>query len=177
MGSIATEAVEASKRLLERGVFANVIVVSSPELLLGILGERDDYRHLTETLGVSGDLHAVEGAGGSEAGLVSLAGRRVPIVATCDGEAGLLDNAGSIIGVKQRTLAVRKFSKCGRPDEVYAMHHLDADSIVEACGRVLSETALEDLVVSPALLERLAGRGSAPRASWRELWPDAGSSE
>ena len=33
---------------------------------------------------------------------------------------------------------------------------IDADSIVEACGRVLSETALEDLQVSPALLERLA---------------------
>ena len=102
---------------------------------------------------------AVQGAGASEAGLVSLAGRRVPIVAVCDGEAGLLDNIGSIVGVKQLTLAVRKFSKCGRPDQVFEYQSLDPDSIAEACGRVLSETALESLQVSPALLERLAGRG------------------
>lgn len=172
MGSPATEAVEAAGKLLARGIFANVIVVSSPELLLGILGEDQGYAHLREGLCVSGDLHAVEGAGRSEAGLVSIAGRRVPIVAVCDGEAGLLDNIGSIVGVKQVTLAVRKFSKCGRPDQVYGLHHLDSDSIVEACGRALSDTALEDLVVERGLLERLAGRASA-RADWRELWPAA----
>jgi pyruvate dehydrogenase E1 component len=174
MGSVATEALAASEKLLARGVFANVIVVSSPELLLGILGEHDGYAHLRRGLGISGDLHAISGAGTSEAGLVSLAGRRVPIVAVCDGEAGLLDNIGSIVGVKQQTLAVRKFSKCGRPDQVYRYQHLDADSIVEACGKVLSETALEDLAVSPALLERLAGRAPA-RPDWRALWPDAGT--
>jgi pyruvate dehydrogenase E1 component len=95
-------------------------------------------------------------------------------VAVCDGEAGLLDNIGSIVGVKQETLAVRKFSKCGRPDQVFVYQHLDGDSIVEACGKVLAETALEDLRVSPALLERLAGRSTAPRPPWRELWPADG---
>jgi pyruvate dehydrogenase E1 component len=173
MGSVATEALEAAQLLLERGVFANVIVVSSPELLLGILGEHDDYAHLRQGLAISGDLHALAGAGGSEAGLVSIAGRRVPLVAVCDGEAGLLDNIGSIVGVKQQTLAVRKFSKCGRPDQVYRYQHLDAASLVEACGKALSETALENLSVSPALLERLAGRAPAAR-DWRALWPQAG---
>ena len=71
---------------------------------------------------------------------------------------------------------MRKFSKCGRPDEVYRYQHLDAESIVEACGQVLSETALENLAVSPALLERLAGRAPAPR-DWRALWPEAGAGE
>ena len=171
MGSVTTEALDAARKLLARGIFANVIVVSSPELLLGILGHKDDHRHLRETLGIRGDLFAVEGAGASEAGLLSLAGRRVPCVAVCDGEAGLLDNIGSIVGVRQLTLAVRKFSKCGRPDQVYAYQHLDGDSIVEACGQVLSETALEELRVSPELLARLAGRAAAPRADWRTLWP------
>jgi len=174
MGSVTTEALAASDALVERGVFANVIVISSPELLLGILGHQSEYRHLREGLGIDGDLHAVEGAAASEAGLVSLAGRRVPCVAVCDGEAGLLDNIGSIVGVKQETLAVRKFSKCGRPDQVFAYQHLDGDSIAEACGRVLAETALEDLRVSPRLLERLAGRAAEPRRDWRALWPDAG---
>ena len=174
MGSVTTEALEAATALIARGVFANVIVVTSPELLLGILGHQDDHRHLREGLGIDGDLHAVAGAGDSEAGLVSLAGRRVPCVAVCDGEAGLLDNIGSIVGVKQLTLAVRKFSKCGRPDQVFAYQHLDAHSIVEACGQVLSETALEDLRVSPALLARLAGRSAASRPGWRELWDGDG---
>jgi len=175
MGSVTTEAIAASEKLLERGVFANVIVVTSPELLLGILGDQSGYRHLREGLDVTGDLHAVAGSPQDEAGLLSLAGRRVPCVAVCDGEAGLLDNIGSIVGVRQETLAVRKFSKCGRPDQIFAYQHLDAASIVEACGKVLSETALEDLRVSPALLERLAGRADSPRPSWRELWPSADS--
>ncbi len=171
MGSVATEALEASAALLERGVFANLTVVTSPDLLLGILAEADDYLHLREGLGVSGDLFAVADAARSEAGLVGLAGRRVPCVAVCDGEAGLVDNVGSIVGVKQRTLAVRRFSKSGRPDEVFAYQGLDRDSIVEACGRMLAETALEDFVVAPALLERMAARGGRPRPHWRELWP------
>ena len=174
LGSLVTEAVAASDRLLELGIFANVIVVSSQDLLLGIQGRENGYRHLRETLGINADLHAVQGAGSSEAGLVSLAGRRVPAVAVCDGEAGLLDNIGSVIGVRQMTLAVRKFSKCGRPSDVFAYQHLDAPSIVEACGQALSETALEDLHVSPGLLERLAGRAESARRDWRELWPGRG---
>src|SRR5262249_6341193 len=108
MGSVAPEAIDASRELLERVIFVTVFVVSAPGLLLGIVGEQSGYAHLRETLGVDGGLHAVDGAGETEAGLVSIAGRRVPVVAVCDGEAGLLDNIGSIVGVKQVTLAVRK---------------------------------------------------------------------
>jgi pyruvate dehydrogenase E1 component len=175
MGALAPEALEASEALYKKGVHANVILVSSPELLLGILGEKSGYEHLLGTLGVDGDLHATAGAADSEAGLISLAGRRVPIVAVLDGEAGLLDNIGSIVGVKQKTLALRKFSKCGRPDEIYAYHHLDAQGIVEACGEALATTALEELKVERSLLERLAGR-EVRRRDWRELWPEAGGS-
>lgn len=174
MGPLVPEALEASDALLEIGIFANVHVVSSPELLLGILGEQEGYSLLREGLGVDGNLHGVQSASASQAGLISLAGRRVPCVAVCDGEAGHLDNIGSILGVRCRTLAVRKFSKCGRPDEVYAYQSLDAEAIRDACGQVLSETALEDFVVDPALLERFAGQASAPKPNWRELWrPEA----
>ncbi|MEX1024025.1 MAG: pyruvate dehydrogenase [Planctomycetota bacterium] len=169
MGSVATEAVAAADVLLEHGILANVIVVSSPELMFGILGHQDDYRHLREDLGVNGDLHAAPSTAESTGELISIAGRRVPIVAICDGEAGLLDNIGSIVGVKQITLAVRKFSKSGRPDQVYRYQGLDSESIVDAAGRALSETALEDLRVAPELLERLAG-GGRQRPDWRELW-------
>ncbi len=174
LGSVATEALDAAAKLLERGIFANVIVISSPELLLGILGERSGYRHLVEGLGVDGHLHvSLKEPVREEAQLVSLAGRRVPVVAVCDGEAGLVDNIGSIVGVRQITLAVRKFTKCGRPDQVYRYLGLDGDALVEAAGRALAETALEDLRLSPAALEALAARQTRPGAvrDWRELWP------
>lgn len=173
MGSLVTEALTAATELLERGIFADIIVVTSPELLLGILGDQTNYSHLRETLGVTGDLHLSPSATASRAGLAGLAGRRVPCVALCDGEAGLLDNVGSVVGVRCRTLAVRKFSKCGRPDEVFRYQDLDPTSIVEACGQVLSETALENLVVDPEVLNQLAGAPQQAKTNWRDLWPSA----
>ena len=62
MGSLVTEALAAARTLLELGIFANVTVVTTPELLLGILADQDEYRHLRRTLNVSGDLFAVEAA-------------------------------------------------------------------------------------------------------------------
>jgi len=54
---------------------------------------------------------------------------------------------------------------------------LHAEAIVEACGRALSETALESLQVSPDLLARMNGSTSRSRPAWRELWPDAPAPE
>lgn len=170
LGSLVTEALEASERLLKIGIYANVIVITSQDLLLGIQGEADDYKHLTEALGINGDLHAVPLRGAASPEMVSLAARRIPIVAVCDGEAGLVDNIGSIVGVKQRTLAVRKFSKCGRPSDVFALQNIDAAAIVEAAGQALSETALENLQLSQSLLAQHAGLAAAPKQDWRELW-------
>ena len=93
-------------------------------------------------------------------------------MAVGDGEAGLLDNIGSIVGVKQRPLAVRKFSKCGRPSDVFSYHHLDADAIVQATGQVLSETALENLVVNASTIDAHARRPKSGSTDWRELWPE-----
>lgn len=172
MGSVASEALEASDRLRPQGIYANVIAVSSPDLLLGNLAAQNDFAHLRHGLGVDGNLHlAPRGAVDGRAELVTLAGRRVPVVSVHDGEAGLLDNIGSVLGVRQEALAVRKFSKCGRPDQVYAYQHIDAASIVEACGKVLAETALEEVKVSRRALEDLAQRPQAAAAGdWRELW-------
>ncbi|HZL98738.1 MAG TPA: pyruvate dehydrogenase, partial [Planctomycetota bacterium] len=120
MGSPATEALAASDRLRKEGVYANVIAVASPELLLGNLAAQNDFLHLRHGLGLDGNLH-LSPVGPVDAGaeLVTLAGRRVPVVSVHDGESGLLDNIGSILGVRQEALAVRKFSKCGRPDQVF----------------------------------------------------------
>ncbi|MCC7382583.1 MAG: pyruvate dehydrogenase [Deltaproteobacteria bacterium] len=157
MGSVTTEALAACDRLREQGIFANVIVVTSADLLAGNLAHEDGYRHLRETLGVTADLHLTRsGAKGTElldrADLVLAAGRRVPIVAVVDGEPGLLDNLGSIVGVRAETLALRKASKSGRPVDVFRYLHIDADSVFEAAGRVLTETALENVRISRSLV-------------------------
>lgn len=166
MGALVTEALEASSSLLNKGIYANVHVVTSPDLLCGNLADKDCYSHLKQGLGVSGDLHLRVLK--AEAELKTLSGNRVPIVSVHDGEPGLLDNLGSIVGVKQIALAVRKHSKCGRPSDVFGYHGMDSQAIEEACGKVLSETALEQV--------QIPADWDAPRASssahthWSSLW-------
>lgn len=168
MGALVMEALAASDQLLQRGVYADVIVVTSPDLLLGINGRRDGHRHLLSTLGIDGRLW-LRPDGQALTGLdaVDLAGRRIPVVSVHDGEEGLLDNIGSLIGVKQTSLSVRKFSKSGTPAHVYGYHGLDADSIAEACWLALTEIAAEKVSLSAqgyAVLERFAEQGRVPAA-------------
>ncbi len=181
MGPMGTEALKASDELLKRGVYANVIMVTSPDLLCGIQAHNDDYQVLRERLGVNGSLVLQPIANGqaTAAEVMTLSGRRIPCVSVHDGEAGLLDNIGSILGVRHESLAVRKHSRTGRPADVYAYHHIDWASVIEACGKVLAETALEQVRVSPQVIAQVAGE--QPSASgfvnWRELWPPHDPSE
>ncbi len=177
MGSVATEALEASDRLRDEGIYVNVIAVSSPELLLGNLAAGNDFHHLRHGLGLDSNLRLSPTGTAVDDGaeLVTMAGRRVPVVSLHDGEAGLLDNIGSILGVRQEVLAVRKFSKCGRPDQVFGYQGIDADALVAAVGKVLSETALEEVQISRRALDELAGRTAPSVRDWRELWDVPGA--
>jgi pyruvate dehydrogenase E1 component len=168
MGALGTEAIIASEALLKKGIYANVIMVTSSDLLVGIQAHEDNYQHLKEGLGINGDLHLVS-EGDLSAELVAIAGRRVPVVSVHDGEAGLLDNIGSIIGVKQISCAVRKHSKCGRPKDIYHLHGIDAEAIVEAVGQCLSETALENVQVASHQLSAMVSQRS-PKTQWQDLW-------
>ncbi len=166
LGAMGSEALAASDRLKAEGIYANVVVVTSGDLLVGNLGHKDGYRHLIEGLGINGDLYLTEPNGhGAEitdrSDLVLAAGRRVPIVALVDGEPGIIDNVGSIVGVKSETLGVRKASKSGRPVDVYGYHHIDGEGVYEACLRVLESTALENVRVSRSLLPQPAPSTSA----------------
>jgi pyruvate dehydrogenase E1 component len=175
MGVMGTEAIAAADALLERGIYANVLMCTSAELLLGRFAEDNDYAQLTK-LGVNGDVHLVATAGEQldAADILLLGARKVPIVSIADGELGLLDNAGSIVGTKQISLGVSKFSKSGRPSEVFAYHGLDANSIVDAAGKALSMSTLTKVKVSPQTLKQVEaqGRVTPPTSSWRDFWPD-----
>ena len=57
MGSLTTEAIKASENLLTRGIYANVVVVTSPDLLCGILAHENDYNYLRSVLNINADLY------------------------------------------------------------------------------------------------------------------------
>jgi pyruvate dehydrogenase E1 component len=164
MGAMGSEALAASDKLLAEGIYANVIVVTSGDLLCGNLAHENGYRHLKETLQISGDLYLAANNGhgvelSNRGDFVLAAGRRVPLVAVVDGEPGLLDNLGSIVGVKAETLGVRKASKSGRPVDVYAYQHIDGDGVYQACLEMLEATAMENVRVSRSLLSGRDERG------------------
>jgi pyruvate dehydrogenase E1 component len=174
MGVMVTEALKASEKLLARGIYANVIAVTSPDLLCGILAHENGYHYLRNELGINSNLYLNKSGDVSSADLLTVSGRRIPIVSVHDGEAGLLDNLGSIVGVRHESCAVRKHSKCGRPSEIYHFHHIDDEAVVEACGQVLSETALEKVIVNKQSLEDVSqaeASASATTPHWTELWP------
>ena len=173
LGSLTTEAIKASNELLKQGIYANVIVVTSPDLLAGNLAYKNNFSYLKNHLGVNGDIHLVSKDNLGQAEVVTLSARRVPIVSVHDGEPGLLDNLGSIVGVKHESLAIRKHSKCGTPEDVYGYHGIDSKGVVQACGKVLSETALEEVRVSKEVLKALKGSSEATtQESWENLWPE-----
>ena len=118
MGALGREACEASTELLKQGIYANVIIVTSPDLLLGVLAHSNQYAHLKKGLSVS----------------------VAPVVSVHDGEPGLLDNIGSLLGRPQECLAVRKHSVCGKPSEIYQYHGLDLSSIMTASVKVLERS-------------------------------------
>ncbi|MFZ3230956.1 MAG: pyruvate dehydrogenase [Pseudobdellovibrio sp.] len=174
MGALTTEAIKASEDLLARGIYANIIVVTSSDLLCGILAHENDYDYLRNGLGINPNLYLNKSGDIGSADLTTVSGRRIPIVSVHDGEAGLLDNLGSIVGVRQESCAVRKHSKCGRPNEIYHFHGLDAEAIIDACGKTLSETALEKVIVTKASLDEVAQTETSNHNSalhWTELWP------
>jgi pyruvate dehydrogenase E1 component len=174
MGAMVSEGIIASEKLLARGIYANVIAVTSSDLLCGILAHENDYHYLRNELAITPDIYLNQTGDVGSADLITVSGRRIPIVSVHDGEAGLLDNLGSIVGVRHESCAVRKHSKCGRPPEIYHFHGIDSEALIEACGKVLSETALEKVIVSKQSLEDVAQaetQASQSNPHWTELWP------
>ncbi len=153
MSALVAEALKASDALQKQGIFANVFVVTSPDLLLGNYADKDGYVQLKDKLGVNGNLYLNRGGEVStSADWVSAQGARIPIVSVHDGEPGLLDNIGSIVGTQQKALAVRKTSKSGTTADIFHLHGLDSESIQHACVAALESTAKESFNLNPLVL-------------------------
>ena len=109
-GVLVAEAVEASRQLEARGVFASVFVVTSPDRLYR--GTREIRPWLLE--------------------LVTPEEEDVPVVSVLDGHSHGLSFIGSALGVPQVALGVDDFGQSGARAELYRHYGIDADAIMRA---------------------------------------------
>lgn len=116
MGAVVPEALAAADRLNQVGISADVICVTSPDLL---------YRAL----------RAREGREDAESWILDQvfpADRATPLVTVLDGHPHTLSFLATINRVPCASLGVTRFGQSGSLDEVYRYHGLDTDSIVSA---------------------------------------------
>jgi len=115
-GVMVPEAVEAGRALRERGVFANVFAVTSPDLL---------YRDVKGPRPYLKDLVRAEEAG-------------VPVVSVLDGHSRTLAFIGAALGVRQIPLGVDHFGQSGSRQDIYRHYGIDAAAIARAALTVMS---------------------------------------
>ena len=127
-GPAVSQALRASDRLLQGGIFANVIVVTSPSLLVGRLGrlsnsaeagfslehDGEDYRHLRRLIPPEErEFAPIVGVADGSSLHLALAGSRLGV------------SAGSVdLGIEKNGLSVRSV------EEIYQYHRLGWRNIV-----------------------------------------------
>lgn len=116
VGAVVPEALAAVDRLEQVGIAADLICVTSPDLL---------YRAL----------RAREGREDAESWILDQIfppDRATPLVTVLDGHPHTLSFLGMINRVPCASLGVTRFGQSGSLDDVYRYHGLDTDSIVSA---------------------------------------------
>ena len=53
--------------------------------------------------------------------------------------------------------------------DIYQFHGIDSQAVFEACGKVLSENAMETVRLNQRTLQQASTETSVPK-NWRELW-------
>lgn len=116
MGALVPEALAAADRLAALGHAADVVSVTSPDLL---------FRALQSRRGLSEDPTWILDQ-------VFPADRATPLVTVLDGHPHTLAFLGTIQNTPTTTLGVTRFGQSGSIDDVYRYHGIDTDSIVAA---------------------------------------------
>ena len=129
-GAIVPEAVEASRQLLEEGVFANVINVTGPGPL---------YRRFQES--VRDTIRANGGASPFLADVIPMDERGAPAVTVVDGHPHSLGWIGGALSTATFPLGVTRYGQSGNPAELYREYEIDADSIMAACFGALEASS------------------------------------
>ena len=120
-GAMVPEAVQASKRLEEEGILANVINVTGPGPLY-----RNFQTHARAVMGA-------QKAQPFMADVISETERRAPIVTVLDGHPHMLAWLGGALGTKVFPLGVTKFGQSGSTTDLYKEYGIDVSSIMAGC--------------------------------------------
>jgi pyruvate dehydrogenase E1 component len=116
MGAVVPEALAAAERLEQVGVPADVVCVTSPDLLYRAVRARQGHE--------SADSWVLD--------QVFPADRATPLVTVLDGHPHTLAFLAIVNRVPVSSLGVTRFGQSGGLEDVYRYHGLDADSIVRA---------------------------------------------
>ena len=116
MGAVVTEALLAADRLDQVGVAADVVCVTSPDLL---------FRALRARQGRQADQSWILDQ-------VFPAKRAAPLVTVLDGHPHTLAFLASVQGVPSALLGVSGFGQSGSLEQVYRHHGIDSDAVVRA---------------------------------------------
>jgi pyruvate dehydrogenase E1 component len=113
MGAVVTEVLAAADRLASLGLAADVVCVTSPDLLFRAVRAR-------------------RGLGSAPTWVIDSVFRETPLVTVLDGHPHTLAFLAGIRGVPATHLGVTAFGQSGDLDAVHRYHGLDTDSIVGA---------------------------------------------
>jgi pyruvate dehydrogenase E1 component len=116
MGALVPEALAAADRLAAQDVPAEVVCVTSPDLLYRALRARQGH----------------EVAESWVLDQVFPADRAAPLVTVLDGHPHTLSFLATINQVKHSALGVTRFGQSGALEDVYRLHGIDADAITAA---------------------------------------------
>ena len=124
-GVMVPEAIKASNKLIEEGLFANVINVTGAGPL---------YRSFQAST------NAIFEGGNSNLfinNILSSDDTKAPIVSIVDGHSHSLAWLGGALKTSIIPLGVSNFGQSGLPSELYKENNIDSDSIIEACFTAL----------------------------------------
>lgn len=130
-GVMVVEALEASRQLCEEGIFANVIVVTSPDLLYR--GWQQTNKLKMRNPGIRFTFHLE--------GLIPESERQVPIITVLDGHSHALSFIGSVFGSHTLCLGVDEFGQSGQAEELYDHYQIGVKAIAQAARQALNRQA------------------------------------
>ena len=126
-GVMVVDALEAGRKLSQEGIFANVIVVTSPDLLFR--GWQHANKLKMKNPGTRFTFHLES--------LIPASERHVPIVTVLDGHSHALSFIGSVFGSKALCLGVDEFGQSGQAEELYDHYQIGVKAISQAARQVI----------------------------------------
>ena len=126
-GVMVPDALAASQHLQEEGLLANVIVVTSPDLLYRAWQQGNKLR--MKNPNIHSTFHLEQ--------LIPAEERQVPIVTVLDGHSHTLSFLGSVFGTRVLCLGVDEFGQSGSTQELYDHYDIGVKAIVTGAHQIM----------------------------------------